>query len=93
MLLRPQVCCGNLMSTVLRFVLERVASDWLQHGRQTLGPKAGIRTPRKQGQPARTAVVEVRWAQVTIEAPAGGHKKGWPSLQLWAVWVHEPCPP
>jgi hypothetical protein len=37
--------------------------------------------------------VEIRWATVTIQAPAGGPKKGWPALTLQALWVHEPQPP
>jgi len=52
-----------------------------------------LQVPRRHGQPARTATVEIRWAQVTIQAPAVGPKKGWPPLSLWAVWVNEPNPP
>jgi len=49
--------------------------------------------PRRQGQPARTAEVEVGWGRVEIAAPAVGCKKSWPPVGLWAVWVHEPDPP
>jgi len=41
----------------------------------------------------RPAQVEIRWAEVAIAAPAVGCKKGWLSLTLRAVWVHEPAPP
>jgi hypothetical protein len=52
-----------------------------------------IIVPRRRGQPARSATLEVRWSQITIEAPKVGCKKGWPSVTLWAVWAHEPNPP
>lgn len=60
---------------------------------QPLGLRRALQVPRRHGQPTRTATVEIRWAQVTIQAPAVGPKKGWPPLSLWAVWVHEPNPP
>jgi hypothetical protein len=93
---QAQLCPDNL-HVLVRAQHDRNLEDhkklWAFMAAQPLGQKRELELPRKQGQPARTAVVEVRWAQVTIEAPAVGHKKGWPSLQLWAVWVHEPCPP
>jgi hypothetical protein len=52
-----------------------------------------VKVPRRRGQPARRAEVGIRWAQVTIQAPAVGPKKGWPALNLWAVWVFEDTPP
>lgn len=52
-----------------------------------------ITVPRRQGQAARSATLEVRWSPITIEAPQVGCKKGWPSVSLWAVWAHEPNPP
>jgi hypothetical protein len=66
---------------------------WRFLAEQPLGQRRELKLPRAHGQPARTATVEVRWAQVTLQAPAVGHKKGWPALSLWAVWVHEPQPP
>jgi hypothetical protein len=52
-----------------------------------------IELPRRRGQPARKATLELRWAPITIEAPKVGCKKGWPSVSLWALWAHEPNPP
>jgi len=52
-----------------------------------------IEVPRRRGQGARKATVEIRFSPVTIRAPEAGVKKGWPSLQLWALWVYEPHPP
>jgi hypothetical protein len=51
-----------------------------------------ITVPRRRGQPARVATLEVRWSAITIESPKVGCKKGWPSVSLWAVWAHEPNP-
>jgi hypothetical protein len=52
-----------------------------------------VELPRRAGQSARTAEVEVRWDQVEIKPPAVGCKKSWPPVTLWVVWVHEPKPP
>ena len=48
-----------------------------------------VQVPRRRGQPARVAKVQLRWSEVTIGAPLAGVKKGWPPLRLWAVWVRE----
>jgi hypothetical protein len=66
---------------------------WTFMGSQSLGLRRSVNLPRGHGQPAREAQVEVRWAQVTIQAPAVGCKKSWPPLSFWAVWVHEPNAP
>jgi hypothetical protein len=52
-----------------------------------------VHLPRQRGRPARVALLEVRWSQVTIDSPKVGCKKGWPAVRLWAVWAHEPNPP
>ena len=52
-----------------------------------------VKVPRRLGQAARTAEVEVRWDRVEIRAPAVGCKKSWPPVAVWVVWVHEPDPP
>jgi len=66
---------------------------WAFMESQPVGETRPLKIPRHRGQPARTAQVQVRWARATIEAPAVGCKKTWPSLSLWAIWVHEPNPP
>jgi hypothetical protein len=66
---------------------------WAYLASQAVGDRRWLRLPRAHGQPARTADVQLRWAQVSIQAPAVGCKKSWPALQLWAVWLHEPNPP
>ena len=73
--------------------LESHQKLWAFLAAQPLGERRELYVPRRGSQPARTATVEIRWATVTIQAPAVGPKKGWPALTLRAVWVHEPHPP
>jgi hypothetical protein len=64
---------------------------WDLMAAQPLGQQRELDVPRSHGQPARTAVAEVRWAQVSIEAPTVGRKKGWPALpQLPATVLYTP---
>lgn len=73
--------------------LEQDEKLWSFMAQQPLGQRRQLRVPRRSGQPERLTEVEVRWAPVKIEAPAVGCKKSWPSLWLWAIWVHEPNAP
>ncbi len=57
------------------------------------GDTRQVQVPRRCGQPARGATIQLRWSEVTIEAPQVGCKKGWPPLRLSAVWVRELQPP
>lgn len=66
---------------------------WSFMAAQPVGQTRSVHLPRRRAQPARTAQVQVRWATVSIAAPAVGRKKGWPPLALSAIWVHEPNPP
>jgi hypothetical protein len=66
---------------------------WAWMAAQPPGDTRSIDLPRRRGQGARAATVQVRWSQISIEAPRVGAKKGWPPLQMYAVWVHEPNPP
>ena len=66
---------------------------WTFMAAQPVGERRELYVPRRGSRPARTATVEVRWASVTIQSPAVGPKKGWPSLTFQAIWVHEPEPP
>ena len=58
-----------------------------------VGETRTLDIPRRHGQSARQATVEVRWSPIVIEAPRVGCKKSWPPLNLYAVWVYEPNPP
>lgn len=73
--------------------LESHQKLWTFMAAQPVGERRELHVPRRGSQPARTATLEVRWASVTIQAPAVGPKKGWPALTLQAIWVHEPQPP
>jgi hypothetical protein len=66
---------------------------WACMAAQPLGRRTTLAVPRHAGHPARTATLEVRWAEVTIAPPAVHAKKTWPPLRLWAVWACEPNPP
>ena len=66
---------------------------WAFLAAQPLGQSRTLELPRRRGQSARRATVEIRWSPITIESPKVGAKKGWPPLRLWAVWVNEPRPP
>jgi hypothetical protein len=72
--------------------LEEHQKLWAFMKDQPLGLRRQLQVPRRHGQPARSTTVSVRWSQVTIQSPAVGHKKGWPALTLWAVWVYEETP-
>lgn len=73
--------------------LESHQKLWTFLAAQPVGQTRQLAVPRRRGQAARTATVEVRWSEVTLQAPAVGAKKGWPPLTLWAVWVREIAPP
>jgi hypothetical protein len=66
---------------------------WTFMAAQPVGERRQLNVPRRGSRSARTATVQVRWASVTIQSPAVGPKKGWPSLSMQAIWVHEPEPP
>jgi len=66
---------------------------WASMAQQPAGERCRIDLPRRSGQSARTATLEIRWSAISIESPKTGAKKGWPPLHLWAVWAYEPNPP
>lgn len=84
------------LHSVIRAQHDRNLEDhqklWSFMQSQPLGLRRQLKVPRRRGQSARSATVGLRWAQVTIQAPAVGPKKGWPALSLWAVWIYEDAP-
>jgi hypothetical protein len=66
---------------------------WAHMAGLPAGARRTLDVPRQRGQAARTATVELPWAQVAIQPPAVGCKKSWPPVFVWALWVHEPEPP
>lgn len=74
-------------------LLESHEKLWSFMATQPVARTYTLEVPRRRHQPARQATLELRYAEVTIQAPQVGAKKSWPPLRLWAVWVHEPHPP
>ena len=54
-----------------------------------LGGTMKVEVPRRQGRPARTATLELRWLEVEVKPPAVALKKSWPSLKVYALWARE----
>ncbi len=54
-----------------------------------LGGTLIVQVPRRPAQPARTAVLELRWRAIEVKPPAVALKKSWPPLTLYAVWAQE----
>jgi hypothetical protein len=48
-----------------------------------------VEVPRREGRPARTASLELRWKEVEIRPPAVALKKSWPTLKIYAVLARE----
>ena len=48
-----------------------------------------VNVPRREGRPARTALLELRWQEVEVQPPAVALKKSWPPLKMHAVWARE----
>jgi hypothetical protein len=74
-------------------LLESHHKLWSFMATQPVARTYTLEVPRRRHQPARQATLELRYAQITIQAPQVGAKKSWPPLRLWVVWVHEPHPP
>jgi hypothetical protein len=70
-------------------VLECHQKLWPALAAQPVGARRKLAVPRRRGQSARTAKLELRWMQVAIPAPATSAKKSWPPLCQWAVHVGE----
>jgi hypothetical protein len=53
-----------------------------------------IQVGARAGQPARKALLEVRWREVTLRRPVKPQAKAQPpTLMVWAVWANEANPP
>ena len=57
--------------------------------RLPVGGTLRVKVPRRQGQPARTAKLELRWKPLELQPPAVALKKSWPALQLQVVLARE----
>jgi hypothetical protein len=74
-------------------ILQEQAKLWEYMAAQPVGGQMKVQVPRSPKRKARTAVMEVRRAEITICASATRLKKHWPGLKLYAVWVKEIDPP
>ncbi len=59
---------------------------WQRMKAEKLAGTVDVAVPRRGSRPARTAKIEVRFAQVVISHPL---KSKLPSLKVWAVYAHE----
>ncbi len=53
------------------------------------GSTLKVAVPRREGRPARTATLELRWQEVELQPPAVALKKSWPPLKVYAVLARE----
>lgn len=93
---RARVVPPNL-HFLIRAQHDRVLSSgeklWEHLARLSLGGTMRVKIPRRQGQPARTATLELRWAQVQVKPPRVGCKNSWGLMELWALLAQEIDPP
>jgi hypothetical protein len=69
----------------------------LSDGRRLMATLSGLpaggvleaKVPRRQGQRARTATLELRWQELEIQPPSVALKKSWPALKIYAVLARE----
>jgi hypothetical protein len=73
--------------------LQEQAKLWDYLAQQAVRGTLPLQVPRRGARAPRQAVLEVRWAEITICASATRLKRHWPGLKLYAVWVREPNPP
>jgi hypothetical protein len=60
---------------------------WPVVAQQPVAARHQVRIPRRSGQAAREALLEIRFAEVCLNPPQG--KRHLPSLTLWAVLIQE----
>ncbi len=54
-----------------------------------VGGTLQVQVPRREGRPARTATLELRWKEVEVQPPAVALKKSWPVLKVYTVLARE----
>jgi hypothetical protein len=58
-----------------------------------VGGTLKVEVPRRQGCPARTAILALRWKEVELQPPAVALKKSWPALKVYALLAQEAAAP
>jgi len=76
-----------------RLADEATAKLWAQVGRQPLAGTLLVAIPARDNQPARQAVVQVRFTTLTLQPPWRPRQQKLPRVTLQAVWVKEENPP
>jgi hypothetical protein len=67
---------------------------WQHVGQQPLAGTLEVAIPRQENRPARTALLSVRFAEVTLRVPPLEKARlDQPELTAWAIWVSEETPP
>lgn len=74
-------------------VLDSGEKLWDHLAAQPCGGTMTVQVPRRKDRPARTATLELRWAQIRIKPPRVGCKNSWGTLELWALQAKEIDPP
>ena len=64
---------------------------WEYLAQQPVSGTLQVRVPRQSAQPARLAVLEIRFSEVLVEAPSPKRRR--PPLRLWGVAASEPFAP
>jgi hypothetical protein len=60
---------------------------------QPCGGTLVVEIPRNKNRPARTATLELRWAQIHIQPPQVRCKDSWGAIEVWALMATEIDPP
>ncbi len=68
-------------------------SLWATVAGQPVAGTLTVAVPRRQGQPARQATLEVRFCPVTLRPPKHRAAEQLPLVEVWALQAREPHPP
>src|SRR5713101_1644497 len=68
-------------------------SIWATVEAQPVGSERGVPVPRRGTQPAREAILALRYGRVTVWPPRHRQAEGLPAVTLWAVQVRARAPP
>lgn len=66
---------------------------WDYVGAAEISATKGIHVAQREGRPARTALLKVRWREVTLSPPTHRASEKLPSVKVWAILSREESPP
>lgn len=97
LLTAEQLQAGYVVRAVQdRRLVGQQACLWEELHEQAVAGLMAVEVASRAGQPARTARLEVRYAQVTVrppQRPVELRMAGWKAVEVWAVWATEINPP